>query len=74
MSDNCNQKVKELTTDIKNGFSFKVKKNEELYRLSDIEKFEDFCEITIHTFLNQIKGIIYIQNCEIIKEFEKKKS
>ena len=33
-SDKCNQKVEELTTANKNGFTFKVKKNEELNLLS----------------------------------------
>ena len=34
LSSKCNQKINELTTDSKNGFSFKIKKNEELNQLS----------------------------------------
>ena len=70
----CNRNVKELITESKNGFSFEVKKNEELNLLSEIKKkFEDFsCGITFHEFLYQTKGIIYIQNCEFTEEFEKK--
>ena len=61
LSDKCNQKVEELTTDSKNGFSFKVKPILQLNLLSDIKKFEDFpCEISFHKFLNQNKGIIYL--------------
>ena len=65
LSDRCNQKVEELTTDCKYGFSFKVKPFLQLILLSDIEKFEDLsCEITFHKFLNQTEGIIYRQNCD----------
>ena len=72
LSDKCNQKVEELTTDSKNGFSFKVKPILQLNLLSDIKKFEDFsCEITFHKFLNQTKGIIYLQNCEFNEEFKR---
>ena len=68
LSDKCNQKVEELTTDSKNGLSFKVKPILQLILFSDIEKFEDFsCEIIFHKFLNQTKRIIYLQNCEIIE-------
>ena len=53
LSDKCNQKVEELTTDNKIGFSFKVKPNLQLNLLSDIKKFEDFpCKVTFHKFLN----------------------
>ena len=59
LSDKCNQKVKELTSDTKNGFPFKVKPFLQLNLLSDIKKFGDFpCEITFHKFLNQTKGLI----------------
>ena len=61
VSDKCNQKFEELTTDSKNGFSFKVKPIFQVNLLSDIRKFEEFCEITFHNFLNQNKGIIYLQ-------------
>ena len=72
LSDECNQKVEELTTDSKNGFSFKVKPILQLNLLSDIKKFEDFsCEITFHKLLNQTKGIIYLQNCEFNEEFKR---
>ena len=64
LSDKCNQKVEELTTDSKNRFSFKVKPILQLNLVSDIKKFDDFsCEITFHKFLNQTKGVIYLQNC-----------
>ena len=53
LSDKYNQKVKQFTTDSKNGFSFKVKRSEELNQLSDIKKFEDLREINFHKFLNQ---------------------
>ena len=65
LSDKCNQKIEELTTDIKNGFSFKVNPILQLNLLSYIKRFEDFsCEDTFNKFLNQTKGIIYLQNCE----------
>ena len=71
LSDKCNQKVEKLTTDSKNGFSFKVKPIHQLNLLSDIKKFEDFpCEITFHKFLNQTEWIIYLQNCEFNEEFK----
>ena len=47
LSNGGNQKIGELTTDSKNGFSFKVKPILQLSLLSDIKKLEDFsCEIT----------------------------
>ena len=53
LSDKSIQKPKELTTHSKNGFSFKVKNNEELNLLSKITIFEIFsCEFTFHKFLN----------------------
>ena len=65
MSDKGNQKVEELTTDSKNGFSFEVKPILQLNLLEDIKKFEDFsCKITFEFFLGQTKRNIYIQNCE----------
>ena len=39
LSDKCNQKVEELTTDSKNSFSFKVKPILQLNLLSEIKKF-----------------------------------
>ena len=46
LSDKCIQKVNDLKTDSKNGFSFKGKKNEELNQLSDTKMFKEFsCEI-----------------------------
>ena len=72
LSDKCIQKVDELTKHSKNGFSFKVKPILQLNKFSGIKKFEDFsCEITFRNFLNQTKGIIYIQNCEFNKEFKR---
>ena len=51
LSDKCNQKVQELTTDNKNGFSFKVKPILQLNLLYDIKRFEAFpCENTFHKF------------------------
>ena len=51
LSDKCNQKVEELTTDSKNGFSFKVKPNFQLRVLADIKKVGDLsCENTSHNF------------------------
>ena len=73
LSDECNRKVKELTTDSKNGLSFKIKKNVELNLLYELKKFKHFCGITFHKFLNQTKGIIYIQNRKFSKKLEKKK-
>ena len=70
VSDKCNQKVEELTGN-KNEFSFKVKPILQLNLLSDIKRFEDFCEITFHKFLNQTKGIIYLQICEFNEEFKR---
>ena len=56
LSDECNRKVEELTTDSKNGFSFKVKLILQLNLFSDIKKCEDFsCEFTFQKFLNQTK-------------------
>ena len=53
LSDMYIQKVEELTTYGKNGFSFKVKPILQLNLLSNIKKFEDFsCEITFHKFFN----------------------
>ena len=73
LSDKSNQKVKELATDSKNRFSFKVKPILRLNLLSYIKKFEDFsCETTFHSFLNETKGIIYLQNCEFNEEIKKK--
>ena len=61
LSDKCNQKVEELTTESKNGFFFKDKPILQLNLLSDIKKFEDFSSgITFHKILNQTKGIIYL--------------
>ena len=72
LSDKCNQKVEELTTYSKNGFSFKVKPILQLKLLSDIEKFEDFpCESTCHKYFNQAKGMVYLQNCEFNEELKK---
>ena len=72
LSDKCTQKVIKLTTGSKNGFPFKVKKNEELNHLYETKKFDDFsCVITFHKFLNQTKGSIDIQICEINEKFEK---
>ena len=68
LSDKCNRTVEELTTDSKNGLPFKVKPILKLNLLSDVKNFENFCEITFHNFLNQIKGIIYLQNCKFIEE------
>ena len=72
LSDKCNQKVDELTTNSKNGFSFKIKPILQLNFFSNIKKFEDFpCEITFQIFLNQTKGIIYLQNCELNEDLKK---
>ena len=72
LSDKCNQKVEELSTDSKNGLSFKVKSSHQLNLLSNVKQFEEFsCEITFHKFVNQNKGIIYIQKSEF-NELEKK--
>ena len=73
LSDKCNQKFGELTTDNKNGLSFKVKLILQLNLLSDFKKFEESsCEISSHKFLNLTKRIIYIENYAFNKEFEKK--
>ena len=72
LSDKRNQKFETITTDSKNGCSFKVKPILQLSLLSDIKRFEDFsCKITFHKFLNQTKGIVYLQNCEFNTQFEK---
>ena len=72
MSDKCNRKVEELTTDSKNRFSFKGKPLLQLNLLSDIEKFEDFsCDINFHNFVNQTNGFIYLQNCKFNEEFDR---
>ena len=72
LSDKCNQKVEELTTDSKNEFSFKVEPILQRNVLSDFKKFEDIsCEITFHIFLNQTKERIYLQNCEFNEELKK---
>ena len=55
----------------KNGFSFKVKPILQLNLLSDVEKFEDFCEITFHKFLKQTDGINYLQNCKFNEKFKR---
>ena len=70
MSDKRNKKVEELTTDGKNGFSFKVLPVLQLNLLRDFKKFEDFCEITFHKFLNQTKGIMYLENSEFNEEID----
>ena len=73
MSELCNQKVKELTTDRKNGFSFKVKKNEELNQLSVMQEFEDFsCEFFFQKISNKNEGIIYIHKLRIQWRIKKK--
>ena len=52
LSDKCDKRVEELTTDSKNGFSFKVKKNEEVNQLAELKNFENFsCEVTFHKLL-----------------------
>ena len=72
MSDKCNQKVEELKTDSKNGYSSNFKPILQLILISDIEKFEDLaCENTFHKFLDQTKGMIYIQNCKFNEELKK---
>ena len=51
LSDKCNEKVEELATVRKNGFSFKFKPILQLNLLSDTKKFEDFSwEITFQNF------------------------
>ena len=63
LSDNCNQKVEELTMDSKNWFSFKVKPNLKLNVLPDIKNFEVLpCKINFHKYLYQTKGIVYTEN------------
>ena len=58
LSDKCNQKVEELTTDSKNGFSFKVKPIHQLKLLSDIKRFEDVsCEINLKKKLIKLKEL-----------------
>ena len=60
-SNTCSQKDNELTTDNKNGFSFKVKRNQKLNQSSDIGDFEAFsCEIIFHNLLSITKGGIYL--------------
>ena len=55
LSDECNQKVEELTADSKNGFFFKVKPIFQLNLLSDIKNFEAFsCVNNFHRFLNHL--------------------
>ena len=72
MSDKCNEKVEELTRDSQNGFSCRGKPILQLNLLSNTKKFENFCcEIIFHKILNQVKGIIYIQNCEFIDYFKR---
>ena len=62
-------KVEELTADSKNGLFFKVKHVLQLNLLSIISNFEDFsCEIIFHKFLNQTRGIIYLQNCKFYED------
>ena len=72
LSKKCNKKGEKLMADSKNGLSFIVKIIEELNILYEIKKFEDFCEITFHNFLNQTKGIFDLQNCKINEELKKK--
>ena len=58
LSDKCNQKVEELTTESKNRFSFKVKPILQLNLLSDIKNFEDFSsEINCHIFEIKLKEL-----------------
>ena len=72
LSDKCNHKIEELTTDSKNGFSFKVEPILQLNLLSDIKKIKDFpCEITFNKTLNHTEGIIYLQDCEFNDEFKR---
>ena len=72
LSNKCNQKVEDLSTDSKNGFPFKVKPILELSLLSDIKKYEDFSrEFTFDIFLNQTKRNIYLQTCKFNEKFEK---
>ena len=61
LSEKCNQNV-ELTTNRKNGFSFKVKYILQLNLLYD----------TFHKFFKQFKGTIYIQKSEFIDKLKKK--
>ena len=59
LSSRYNQKVEELTRDIKIGFPFNVEPILQVNLLSDIKKFVDFsCEMTFHKFFNQTKGMI----------------
>ena len=65
LSDKCSQNVEELTTDSKNGFSFKDKHILQLNLLFGIKKFQDFsCEINFHKYSYKTKGIAYLQNCK----------
>ena len=51
LSDKFNQTVEQLTTDSKNGFSFKVKPILQINLLSDIKRFEVLREINFSHIL-----------------------
>ena len=70
MSDKCNQKVEELTTDSKNGFSFKVKKKEELNKTFDTKKSEVFYEITFNNFYIKLKELSTYKVAKSIKNLK----
>ena len=68
LSDRCNQKVEELTTDKKNRFSFKFKPILQLNLLSDIKKSKDFsCEIIFRKLLIKRKELFTYRTANSMK-------
>ena len=68
LSDKCNQNFEELTTERKNGFSYKVKPILQQNQLSDNRKFEDFsCEKTFHIFQIKLKELFTYKTAISVK-------
>ena len=73
LSDNGNQKVKELTKDGKNTISFKVKETEDQNQLSELKKFEDFsCENIFHKFSSKLEEFSTYKTANSLKILRKK--
>ena len=64
--------IKNLTADSKSGLSFEVITQEGVKMFGKVTQiYEQKCKISFHGFLNQSKGIIYIQKSEFSDELKK---
>ena len=71
LSAKCGQQIDKLTVDSKDGFSFQVKSIRPQNALFEIDQFNDItCKISLHNYLNECKGLMYIQNFEFNDDFK----